>query len=181
VTSAIPESTLALRAQRRLGDWQEMRNIRCRTIDWEVSDEPPSVYVVTYRLHSFVDAATVRQEHHVSFTPGPDYPDTAPDVFILDRPPIFHPNVFPDGRICINPAAWSRDEGLGFVVLRVAKMLLYVPGVTNPSSAANPEAAAWYLYHRDLFPLQRHIRFPDPITGASPERRRQVQIRKPGR
>jgi ubiquitin-protein ligase len=114
----------------------------------------------------------------VRFELGPHYPYVGPTPVMLDIPPVFHPNVFTDGRVCTGPGLWTPDEGLAFVVLRVAKMLLYFDGVTNPSNPANPAAAAWYRENRSRFPLDRFATFPDPITGASSERPRLIIRRK---
>jgi hypothetical protein len=155
----------AVHRERLSGDHAEMSNIRCRWIDWVGNAAmPPERYVVTYRLPSYVDAAfTKRDEHRVQFVLPAPYPTVPPAVRMLDQPPVYHPNIYADGRICTG--LWHPEEGLAFMVIRVARMLLYQPAVTNPSSAASREAAQWYAMHPERFPLSRHVTFPDPLTG----------------
>jgi ubiquitin-protein ligase len=131
--------------------------------------------VIRYCLPSYLDASfTQRHEHRVHFTVGPDYPFAPPAVRLLDTA-IFHPNVFPDGRICIG-AQWNPTEGLGFVVERVAKMLLYYDYVTNPGHPANAAAAHWYTANRARFPLCAGLAFPDPITGKMASRGKVIVV-----
>lgn len=157
----------AVRRERLRGDAAEMAHIRGTIIDWQGSGgTPPSAYIVAYHLPSYLSPwFTRRDRHRVRFDLPPTYPMAPPTVRLLDRAAVFHPNVFPDGRICIGP--WSPVEGLAFLVIRVAKMLLYYESVTNPHHPANPAAAAWYMTHRVRFPLLRGIAFPDPLTGVS--------------
>jgi len=170
--------TPELHAERMRGDWQEMRNIRGPYIEWEAEGTPPNTYVVTYRLRAFVSPTTQRHAHHVQFTLPPYYPEARPNIVMLDRPVVFHPNVFADGRICVGD--WRWDEGLGFLVLRVARLLLYFAPPTNPGSPANVAAAAWFRDDRRRFPLERSIVLPDPFTGATPARRAAIVVRTGG-
>jgi ubiquitin-protein ligase len=157
----------AFRAERLTGDAEEMGRIRCPILEWKSEGKPPTCYVVTYRLPSFIDAVRTRDIHRVLFNLGPSYPAQPPTVQMLDIPPVFHPNVFASGVVCIGPMSWTAEEGLGFLVIRVAKMLLYFDEVTNPSHPANGEAAVWYMANKKRFPLDRTVRFPDPITGIA--------------
>jgi ubiquitin-protein ligase len=170
VSNAPGAALAAIRAERLWGDHEEMTRIRGALLEWAGDGRtPPASYVVTYHLPSYLDAAFAeRAQHRVQFDLPPAYPDVRPAVRMLDRPPAFHPNVFPDGRICLGDS-WNPTEGLGFVVLRVAKMLLYYPGVTGVDRPANLAAAAWYRQHRTAgsrFPLLPRLAFPDPLTGV---------------
>jgi hypothetical protein len=95
----------------------------------------------------------------------------------MESAPVYHPNVFPDGRICLG-TTWSWEEGLGFLVVRVARMLLYHADVTNPLHPANGEAAGWYTRHRSRLPLGGRVAFPDPLTRVAGEPRRLTITRK---
>jgi len=168
----------AYRHERLMGNYREMGNIRGPRIDWQgEGGHPPTTYVVTYRLPSYIDQQRTREVHRVRFELDAQHPDEKPSVRMLDSPPVFHPNVFADGRICIGNQ-WSREEGLGFLVIRVAKMLLYYEIFTNPDHPANGDAARWYRANRARFPLGGAIAFPDPITGAVTEQRRFTIIRR---
>jgi ubiquitin-protein ligase len=159
----------AFRAERLTGDAEEMGRIRCPLIEWAAEGQPPVRYVVTYRLGSFVDRTSMRDVHRVLFELGSNYPAQPPVVHMLDLPRVFHPNIFPSGAVCIGPTSWTVEEGLGFLVIRVAKMLLFFDEVTNPFHPANTEAAVWYKANRHRFPLDRTVRFPDPLTGIRSE------------
>jgi ubiquitin-protein ligase len=163
-------ATDTLRRERLQGDAREMNNIRCRFINWQAENtSAPAVYLVTYFLPSYLDSCFTRRDVHcVRCEVGPGYPFEPPLVRLLTQPPIFHPNVFPDGRICIGNR-WSPEEGLAFLVIRVAKMLLYYDTFTNPGHPANQAAASWYRQNRAHFPLGGKLAFPDPITGALPK------------
>lgn len=175
-TCHVPQQ--AFRAERLLGDALEMQNVRCSFIDWQTEGEPVCAYLVTYQFRSLVSETVWRDVHHVRFELGPMYPLRAPTVVMLDKPPVFHPNVFSNGKICISPASWNPTEGLGSVVIRVAKMLLYFDTVTNPASAANSTAAGWYRAHQSSLPFDRHVTFPDPTTDRSSERPRLAVYRR---
>jgi hypothetical protein len=155
----------AVRRERLRGDLAEMARIRAPHLDWRAEGgDPPTAYVVTYHLPSFVTAGFDRRDRHrVRFELGPAYPLEPPHARVLDAPPVFHPNVFPDGRICTG--AWSPVEGLAFVVIRVARMLVYDPRLTNPDHPACSEAAEWYRANPGRFPAVREPAFPDPLTG----------------
>jgi len=173
----------AFRRERLRGDASEMQNIRGALIDWTpLEGEPPTAYRVVYRLPSYVRTATSlerREVHQVIFELGARYPEAPPKVKMLDRPAVFHPNISAIGGICIGYWSLGLEEGLGFLVIRVAKMLLYYDGVSNPRHACNPQAATWYLENqrRGALPLLR-VAFPDPHTGISAERRRIAVVRR---
>jgi ubiquitin-protein ligase len=157
----------AIRLERLAGDLAEMRRIRGPRIEWLAEEGPaPAAYVVTYRLPSYTSPAfTRREQHRVRFELGPQYPFERPQALMLDTPPVFHPNVFADGRICFG--MWSPEEGLAFLVIRIGRMLIYEARLTNPGHPARPEASEWYRVNSGRFPVLRRVAFPDPLTGIS--------------
>jgi hypothetical protein len=84
------------------------------------------------------------------------YPFERPVLTVESR--IFHPNVFASGVVC-QGEKWLPGEGLDLLVIRVARLVTFEPGHVNPASAANRNAAAWYLQQRskspDAFPTDR--------------------------
>ena len=72
--------------------------------------------------------------------------------------PIWHPNVFASGTICLG-TKWSPTEGLDLFVQRLARLLTFDSLLVNTASAANREAAAWYerarRQHPQAFPSDR--------------------------
>ena len=69
--------------------------------------------------------------------------------------PIFHPNVYPSGVVCLG-TKWLPSEGLDLFVQRLLRLLTFDPLLVNTASPANREAASWYdrarRRHRDAFP-----------------------------
>jgi len=65
-----------------------------------------------------------------------------PPLVALD-PPVFHPNVYASGRVCLG-STWLPTEGLDLLVRRIGQIITFDPLVLNASSAANAAAAAWY-------------------------------------
>ena len=81
------------------------------------------------------------------------YPFVEPTVTI--HSPIFHPNVFTSGRICLG-LKWLPSFGLDLLVRRVAQIITFDPTVVNVQSPANGAAATWYRQavrsHPNAFP-----------------------------
>jgi ubiquitin-protein ligase len=84
------------------------------------------------------------------------YPFQPPVAAVLT--PVWHPNVFPSGTICLG-TKWLASEGLDLFVQRIARLLTFDSLLVNTSSAANRAAAAWYERMRrqqpDAFPSDR--------------------------
>jgi len=76
-----------------------------------------------------------------------DYPASPPKGFFLTK--IFHPNVGPQGEICVNTLKkdWKPDLGIKHILLTI-KCLLIVP---NPESALNEEAGKLLLEQYDSY------------------------------
>ncbi|NLD56004.1 MAG: ubiquitin-conjugating enzyme E2 [Burkholderiaceae bacterium] len=77
------------------------------------------------------------------------YPFERPVVTV--ETPIFHPNVFASGVVC-QGERWLPGEGFDIFVRRMIGLVTFAPGTVNPASAANREAAAWYLQQRARTP-----------------------------
>lgn len=94
---------------------------------------------------------------------APRHPFQPPAAHILT--PVFHPNVFPSGVVCIG-SKWLPSEGMDLFVRRIVRLLAYDPLLVNLHSAANGVAAQWYLAasreHPGAFPT-------DPAALALPE------------
>src|SRR4029078_2500403 len=98
---------------------------------------------ISCALRRFLSTGQRRRGPRLSSSLPEAYPFAPPAVRITSTPPVYHPNVFVDGRICLG-ATWHQEEGLAFLVIRVARMLLYHKDVTNAGHPANAAAAAWY-------------------------------------
>jgi len=90
------------------------------------------------------------------------YPFQAPTATVLT--PIWHPNVFPAGVICLG-TRWLASEGLDLFVQRLARLLTFDSLLVNTQSPANRVAADWYAcalrQQPDAFPSD-HPHFGEP-------------------
>ncbi len=77
------------------------------------------------------------------------HPFEAPMARVLT--PIFHPNVFPSGLVCLG-SKWIPSEGMDLFVSRIARLLAYDPLLVNVHSAAHGAALHWYLAAARLHP-----------------------------
>ncbi len=86
------------------------------------------------------------------------YPFAPPSAKVLS--PQWHPNVWPNGTICLG-TRWQASEGLDLFVARIVKLLIYDPLLVNLGSMAHPDAGRWYSQtlkiHPSTFPtVQTH-------------------------
>jgi len=77
------------------------------------------------------------------------YPFQPPVATVLT--PVWHPNVFPSGVICLG-TRWLASEGLDLFVQRLARLLTFDSLLVNTASPANRAAAEWYTRTRRLRP-----------------------------
>jgi len=96
--------------KRLKSDWKEMQSISCPAISWSASGDPPTQYVVTYRIRSIVEPRgrdgrpVYRDEHKVVIDIPAGYPlsgESPTARMHKDYKPVFHPNFWPGGLICI--------------------------------------------------------------------------------
>lgn len=80
---------------------------------------------------------------------GARYPFQPPVATIVS--PIFHPNVFPSGVVCLG-SKWLASEGIDLFVQRIVRLITFDPLLVNVHSAANGVALAWYLRARETYP-----------------------------
>jgi ubiquitin-protein ligase len=97
-----------------------------------------------------------REQTRIGISMPARYPFQPPLAAV--QTPIWHPNVFASGTICLG-TRWSPTEGLDLFVQRLARLLTFDPLLVNTASAANREAAAWYerarRQHPQAFPSDR--------------------------
>ena len=78
-----------------------------------------------------------------------DYPIKPPSVRFLDPSKIYHPNIYRDGKICVDIL-----QGQWAPVLNVVKVLISLRSLLedpNPNSPANRDAANNYVNDRDKY------------------------------
>jgi ubiquitin-conjugating enzyme E2 A len=79
---------------------------------------------------------------------APTYPQEPPEVKFATAG-VFHPNVYADGRICLDllKTAWSPTTGVRSLLISIQSLL----ADPNPASPANPEAAEVYQKDRATY------------------------------
>ncbi len=136
----------------------------------ETVDSPPSQIVISLDYKTAPTPrypADVRAKTRARILLGARYPFQEPAVEIID--PIFNPNVYPSGRVCLGNK-WLATEGLDLVVMRVAKILTFDPETVNDHNPANMDAAMWFKVmleqHPDAFPTEKIYLEPEAATKA---------------
>jgi len=92
----------------------------------------------------------------IQITFDEDYPIKAPSVKFLKF--IFHPNIYRDGKICIDilqPHEWSPIQKVRTIMLSLRSLFMD----PNPDSPANSDAAKIYKQDRKLFneTVRKHL------------------------
>lgn len=156
-----------VRRERLRQDFSAMERLRCEAIDFETDgSEAPDRYVLRFRLRSLLAVrgdepvyTPADHVHRVELRLPSAYPErlSNDDVTFLSAP-IFHPNVFSDGRICIR--RYHATESLAKFVLRLAHYIQCDPDFTGLDSPANGSAKAFFSVHPELFPTDRTV-LPD--------------------
>lgn len=76
-----------------------------------------------------------------------DYPFRPPKIIFLTK--VFHPNVEPDGKICIDflQDEWKPSYTIGYLLMAICSLLLH----PHPDNPAHQEAANMYLSDPEKF------------------------------
>lgn len=134
--------------ERRQQDVQKLRDLerlsRGRIKVTRVAGSPPSEIEAELHLNTAPSEEYPRRTQattHVNISLPARYPFVEPTVNI--QTPIFHPNVYSSGRICLG-LKWLPSFGLDLLVRRVAQIITFDPAVLNVQSPANGGAATWY-------------------------------------
>lgn len=69
------------------------------------------------------------------------YPFQEPSATITT--PIFHPNVYSSGKICLG-TKWLPTQGLDLLVRRIIQIITFDETILNERSPANGQALSWY-------------------------------------
>lgn len=114
--------------------------------------DPPSEITIELRCKTagsreYPSRHAERTEVRVQFPAR--YPFQEPLAEI--QTPIFHPNVFPSGKICFG-TKWIPTEGLDLLVKRIGQIVTFDPALLNEHSPANRDAVDWYRATRSRHP-----------------------------
>ena len=153
-------------------DFRDLSRLRGQVFDFDASTPPaPEKYILRYRLRSVMGLRGTRPEysspgyiHELELRLSPAYYEvlTNDDIWFRTQP-IFHPNVFANGHICVG--GYSPTESLARFIIRIAKFIQFDPAVINAGSPANMGARDWYLSHRGLCPVDK-----SPLPDLEPRK-----------
>jgi ubiquitin-protein ligase len=125
-----------------------------------VDGDPPDYYQVCFDTCGIVrlenGEPVYGRKHRVEIILPPEYPRNGPLLRYLT--PIFHPNFYPDGDICVS--AWIPGRPLIEVIKQLDHMIAYRNFDTHKISwglqiAPNRDAALWAEQHPDLIPINQ--------------------------
>lgn len=160
-----------IRQLRLTKDWEEMKKIVSPAINWTGQGTPPYRYDVTYRIRSIVgldktsSLPIYRDEHQVIIEIPSGYPYSGESIIAKmanGYSPIFHPNFWIGGLICIwgnGNTALGPNETVAMVCTRIALLLQFDQYLTQEAHRANPEAADWYAKNKNssFFPTDKQL------------------------
>lgn len=96
------------------------------------------------------------------------YPFVEPSISLKTK--VFNPNIYTSGRVCLG-SKWIATEYLDLLAQRLFKILSFDDSIINVASAANGDAARWYLRAKNLSPQS----FPsDSLAGATESQKPKV-------
>lgn len=100
----------------------------------------------------------IQQKTEVNIELLSRYPFQEPSATITT--PIYHPNVFSSGKICLG-AKWLPTQGLDLLVKRIIQIITFDETILNERSPANSQALSWYKSavskHPDSFPTDKLV------------------------
>ncbi len=126
---------------------------RSKHIAIEFIGNPIHRFMVTYTctgVYRDDETKEIRRStfHQMEISIDEEYPRIRPHFRWLT--PIFHPNIDPSGNICISDA-WDISISISEFVVNVGAMIQY--DRYNSQNAINPEAAAWAIQNKHIFPI----------------------------
>lgn len=171
------------RNERLAADYREMLKLQNRPyLSWIVTKgEPPYAeeYLLSVSLRSYaltasderyivgvIDRCTVKVELWGS------YPHIAPNIRMLNIPPVFHPNWYSKGTYCPKEA-WRPDTPLKDYVIQMLGTIAYVPDAIETAYPANYKALDWFRRNQDspdLFPSDKTV-----LSENTPEEARAAE------
>lgn len=120
-----------------------------------IEGNPPDYYVVAFSSCGIVrlegDSPIYSNEHRIEITLPAEFPGHGPILNWLT--PIFHPNFYDDGNVCIS--TWAPGRTLVAVCHQLDDMIAYrnFDPHDDIGNAPNKDAAEWVLKHLDLIPI----------------------------
>jgi ubiquitin-protein ligase len=119
-------------------------------------DEPQDILIWNAKIMGPSNTPYEEGEFDIMLKFDSDYPKRPPSVKFLI--PIFHPNIYRDGKICIDilQNEWTPAQNVRTILYSIRSLLMD----PNPSSPANREAAELYIKDRTAYDnkVREHIK-----------------------
>ena len=131
---------------------KEHSKIKSEPIEGFTFLESENLFVVKGYLHGVNDTPYENGKFLLQMTFDESYPVKAPSIKFLV--PMYHPNIYRDGKICIDilQNEWTPAQNVRTILYSIRSLLMD----PNPSSPANREAAE--LYNKDRTAYENKVR-----------------------
>lgn len=141
---------------RRRTDLEKLRGIQAKAPGLleilRVTGDPPQSVSIRFRIPTVKNRHFPQERQEISeveilFSERHPLP---PGPIARFKTPIWNPNVYPSGQWCYKD--WVVTEYLDLFVLRLMRVIALDPQIINPQSAANGDAARWYVQMKERCP-----------------------------
>jgi ubiquitin-conjugating enzyme E2 A len=127
---------------------KELQNITNEPIEGILIDPPVDIYIWNATISGPKDTPYENGIFNILLRFDDSYPYKPPSVKFLN--PIFHPNIYRDGKICVDilqSSDWCASLNIRTILLSIISLL----NDPNPASPANREAAILYEKDRSAY------------------------------
>ncbi len=117
-----------------------------------VIEKPSNILVWNAKITGPSNTPYENGEFNIQLTFDSDYP-VKPPSSVKFLTPMFHPNIYRDGKICVDilqPAEWTPAQNVRSILISIISLL----SDPNPASPANREAADLYNQNKTLYDQQ---------------------------
>lgn len=159
---------MSVREDRLRAEYNAMRKFRSNVITWQPvgNNNPPDEYHFVYNLRSIVSFSNGKPKYHKGFKVKvrfpTDYPRGKPDVWLVSKPYPYHPNIFTNGRFCLEGTQnWIPGIGvpLDWICQMVGEMIAFQEVYSRSPANGNSTLANW---------VEKELRFRSPSKVSNP-------------
>ncbi len=161
------------RLKKEYEDLMRLASRNSKYISVEGFGDPPNRYIITYRctgLYLVTQTGEIRRSnfHQMEISLPDNYPFSANSPEFHWLTPIYHPNIYPSGLVCVGDLyRWSIDQSLVNFVVAIGELIQYKR--FNTHNFVNIEACKWAEQNLHIFPIGNEIlAFPDSDDGDIP-------------
>lgn len=149
-----------------------MKKFRSNVVSWTTvgNHNPPEVYHITYDLRSVVGFSRGKPRFHKGFTVEvkfpPDYPRGKPDVRLISKPYSYHPNIWKDGRFCLEGTQnWIPGIGvsLDWICQMVGEIIAFQEVYLRSPANADSTLKAWV---KKELKFRSHSKVSNPVDPS---------------